>query len=53
MEWGRAAETELMPSLVEGYTELGCGGKWKSGKGFLKPNSEPGPRGGEGKRLTS
>ena len=30
-------ETELMPRLAEGYTELGCG-KLKKGNGFLKPN---------------
>ena len=37
MEWGRVADTELMPRLVVGYTELG-GGKLKKGKRFLKPN---------------
>jgi len=42
MEWGRVAGTDLMPSLVGGYTEL-RGGKLKKGKGFLKPNFEPGP----------
>ena len=42
MERGRVAETELMPSLVVGNAELGCS-KWKSGKGFLKPNSGLGP----------
>ena len=31
--------TELMPSLLVGYTELG-GSKWKKGKGFSKPNFE-------------
>jgi hypothetical protein len=36
MEWGRATETERMPRLVVGYTELG-GSKLKKGKGFLKP----------------
>ena len=36
-------ETERMLKLVEGYTELGCS-KWKRGKGFLKPNSELGPK---------
>ena len=29
MEWGRVTETDLMPSLVVGYAELG-GGKLKS-----------------------
>ena len=43
MERGRVAETELMPKLVEGYTELGCS-KWKKWKGFLKPNFELGPK---------
>ena len=42
MGWGRVTETELMPRLVVGYTELSCS-KWKKGKGFSKPNSEPGP----------
>ena len=37
MRWGRVAETEIMPRLVESYTEPGCS-KWKSGKGFLEPN---------------
>jgi len=36
-------ETELMPRLVVGYTELG-GGKLKRGKGFLKPNFELVPK---------
>jgi len=31
-----------MPSLVVGYTELGCS-KLKKDKGFLKPNFELGP----------
>jgi hypothetical protein len=31
-----------MPSRVLGNTELG-GDKLKKGKGFLKPNFEPGP----------
>jgi hypothetical protein len=35
-------DTEPMPKLVEGYTELGCS-KLKNWKGFLKPNFEPGP----------
>ena len=39
MEWGRIAETELMPTLVVGNTELD-GGKLKMGNGFLKPNFE-------------
>jgi len=42
MERGRVAETETMPRLVVGYTELGCG-RLKKGKGFLKPNFELGP----------
>jgi hypothetical protein len=37
-------KTERMPSLVVGNTELFGGGKWKNGKGFLKPNSEPLPK---------
>ena len=36
---GRVAETELMPRLVVGNTELGCG-KLKKGNGFLRPNLE-------------
>ena len=36
------AGAELMPSLVVDNTELG-GGKWKKGKGFLKPNFGLGP----------
>jgi hypothetical protein len=43
MEQGRVTETERMLSLVVGYTEL-VGGKGKSGKGFSKPNFEPGPK---------
>ena len=39
---GRVTETELMPRLVVGYTELGCS-KLKKGNGFLKPNFELGP----------
>jgi hypothetical protein len=39
---GREVETELMPSLVGGNTEL-IGSKLKSLKGISKPNSEPGP----------
>ena len=42
MGWGRVTETELMPRLVVGYTELGSS-KWKKWKGFLKPNCERGP----------
>jgi len=42
MEWGRVAETEPMPKLVEGYTELDSS-KWKRVKGFLKPNFGLGP----------
>ncbi len=42
MEWGRATETDLMPSRVVGNTER-AGGKLKKGKGFLKPNFELGP----------
>ncbi len=37
MEWGGGTETDLMPRLLVGYTELD-GGKLKKGKGFLKPN---------------
>jgi len=39
MEWGRGAETDLMPSLIDGNTELSvrqpihCKGLWE-------PNSE-------------
>jgi hypothetical protein len=40
---GRAAETELMPRLVGGDTEIVCG-KLKDPKRFLKPNFEPGPK---------
>ena len=42
MAWGRVVETDLMPRLVVGYTELGCG-KLKKGNGFLEPNHEPLP----------
>ena len=37
--WGRAGvtETELMPRLLVGYTELG-GGKLKKDMGFWEPN---------------
>ena len=42
MGQGGVAETEPMPRLVVGYTEQG-GGKLKKGKGFFKPNFEPGP----------
>ena len=42
MGWGRVAETELMPRLVVGYTEMRCS-KWKKGNGFLKPNFGAGP----------
>jgi len=42
MAWGRVTETELMPRLVVGNTELG-GSKLKKGKGFLEPNFERGP----------
>jgi len=34
MDWGREAKTELLPSLVVGYTEL-VGSKLKKGKGFF------------------
>ena len=37
MGQGGVAETELMPRLLGGYTEL-VGSKLKKGKGFLKPN---------------
>ncbi len=43
MAWGRVTETELMPRLVGGYTELG-GSKLKNCNGFLKPNFELGPK---------
>ena len=43
MEWGRVAETELMPKLVVGYTELG-GSKLKKGNRFSKPNFELGQK---------
>ena len=39
---GRVTETELMPSLGVGYTELSCA-KLKRGMGFSGPNFEPGP----------
>jgi len=42
MERGKVTETERMPKLVEGYTEL-AGGKLKKGKGFSKPNLGLGP----------
>ena len=42
MGWGRVTETERMPRLVVGYTDL-VGGKLKKGKGFLKPNFGVGP----------
>jgi len=42
MEWGRVTETELMLSLVVGYTETD-GGKAKSWKGFSEPNFKLGP----------
>ena len=38
----RVAETEPMPKLVVGYTELSCS-KLKKSSGFLKPNFEPLP----------
>jgi hypothetical protein len=41
--WGRVVETDLMPSLVVGYTETVCG-KLKNPKRFLKPNFERGPK---------
>jgi len=41
MGQGRVTETEIIPRLVVGYTELG-GGKLKKGKGFLEPNFELG-----------
>ena len=37
MARGRVTETEPMPRLVVGYTELG-GGKLMKGNGFSKPN---------------
>ena len=42
MERSREAQTELMPRLVVGNTELSCS-KLKRGKGFLKPNLGVGP----------
>ena len=39
---GSVAETELMPSLVGDYTELGDS-KLKKGNGFLEPNFGVGP----------
>ena len=41
---GSVAESELMPRLVDGYTEAICS-KLKRGNSFLKPNFEtlPGP----------
>ena len=42
MGWARVTDTELMPRLVVGNAELGDG-KWKKGKGFLKPNFGVGP----------
>ena len=44
MEWGRVAETELMPRLVGHNTER-RGSKLKKGMGFLKPSFERGPNG--------
>jgi|COG998Drversion2_1049125.scaffolds.fasta_scaffold1815121_1 hypothetical protein len=44
MGQGRATETERMPKLVGGNTELG-GDKLKSRNGFLKPNFERLPNG--------
>ncbi len=38
----QVTDTETMPKLVVGYTELGCS-KLKRGKGFSKPNFEPVP----------
>jgi hypothetical protein len=37
MEWGRVTETERMPSLGVGYTELGCS-KLKKAKQYSGPN---------------
>ena len=42
MGQGTVTETDLMPRLLVGYTELG-GGKLKKGNGFLKPNFGVGP----------
>ena len=39
---GRVTETELMPRLVVGNTELGFS-KLKKGNGFFKPNFGVGP----------
>ena len=38
----RVAETELMPRLLVGYTEVDVS-KFKKGNGFLKPNFGVGP----------
>jgi hypothetical protein len=47
MERGRVIETEPMPRLVGGNTEM-AGGMLKSGNRFLKPNFERGPNDGVG-----
>ncbi len=43
MGQGGVTETELMPKLVVGYTEL-VGSKLKRGNGFLKLNFGVGPK---------
>ena len=42
MGWGGVAETELMPRLLVGYTEI-RGSKLKKRNGVLKPNFGVGP----------
>ena len=42
MGQGRVTETEIMPKLVVGNTDLG-GGNLKKGNGLLKPNFGVGP----------
>ena len=42
MARGRVTDTEHMPRLLVGYTELG-GGKLKRGNGFFEPNFGMGP----------
>jgi hypothetical protein len=43
MEWGRVTETERMPSLIGGNTELFGAPKAKNRKGFKNRTTEPGP----------
>ncbi|MDX2420451.1 MAG: hypothetical protein QNL45_05200 [Nitrospirota bacterium] len=44
------AQTELMPRLVVGYSELDVG-KLKKGKGFLKSNFGLGPKHHQARRV--